>query len=101
MFAQESVMEGQLSPIGYTQIFWTSLPWFAGAFDKVVPDPYIAVDLNADGYTAATIACPCGDSHEVEIGTIASGDCGRVFAWFGERVLVASSKDWLQETASG
>lgn len=99
MFCQEPVMEGRLRPLGALQVTWTSLPWFARAFITVVPDPYIAEDLNSDGYSAATISCPCGESHEVEIGTVHSTECGRAFAWFGKDVLVASLNKLMEESA--
>lgn len=89
MFAQESFNEGKFTPLAITQIMWTSLPWVAQVFAKTVPESYVAVDLNADGYTAATVTCPCGTLHEVEIGTVMDGGCGRFFAWFGKEVHVA------------
>lgn len=101
MFAQEAMMEGKLGPLGFLQIVWTSLPWFAQGFNTVVPDAYVAEDLNADGYSAVTVSCPCGEPHEIEIGTVLSPDCGRGFAWFGEHVLVANSKESAQENVTG
>lgn len=92
-------MERMLSPIGFLQIIWTSLPWFARAFTTVVPDSYVAEDLNSDGYSAATVSCPCGESHEVEIGTVVSTDCDRAFAWFGESVVVANQKKLMEIAA--
>jgi hypothetical protein len=89
MFAQHEFNEGKVAPVAITQIMWTSLPWVAQAFAKVVPEAYVAVDLNDDGYSAATVTCPCGSLHEVEIGTVVSGECGRFFAWFGKEVRVA------------
>lgn len=99
MFGQRSMMEGKLSPIGFLQVFWTSLPWFARAFTTVVPDSYVAEDLNSDGYSAATVSCPCGEAHEVEIGTVVSADCERAFAWFGESVVVANKQKLMETTA--
>lgn len=91
-------MEAKLVPAGFLQIFWTSLPWFARAFATVVPDTYVAEDLNDEGYSAATVSCPCGEPHEIEIGTVLSPDCGRAFAWFGDSVLVASVQKLMEST---
>lgn len=96
MFGQAAMMEGKLGPLGFVQILWTSFPWFAQAFTTVVPDAYVAEDLNIEGYSAATVSCPCGEPHEIEIGTVLSPECGRAFAWFGGHVLVASVKKLME-----
>lgn len=89
LFAHLPVSEGHLKPSSVVPIMLRSIPGLAELFEVSVPDEYVAVDLNDGGYSAATIACPCGATHEVEIGGIVHGECGRAFFWFGDDVRVA------------
>lgn len=94
MLTHLGVMEGRVRSVAVVPIALRTLPWLARAFETDVPDAYVAVDLNDDGYSAATIACPCGVAHQVEIGTMTDvQSCGRAFFWFGKEVRVGRFVD--------
>lgn len=88
LFGQMADFEGHPMPINFAHVALTSIPWMAQQFDRSVPDEYVSVDLNADGYSAASVACPCGEVHEIEIGTMLAAPCSRGFYWFGQGVRV-------------
>lgn len=89
MFRHLPVAEGELWAWGVAPATVRSIPAMAERFSKVVPDSYVAVDLNAEGYSVAQVSCPCGEIHEVEIGTIIATGCQRAFYWFGQEVRCA------------
>lgn len=89
MFRHLPVAEGEMWAAGFAPTTIRSVPGMAERFEKSVPDGYVAVDLNDDGFSAAQIACPCGEVHEVEIGTVIVAPCDRAFSWFGRDVRVA------------
>jgi hypothetical protein len=79
---------------GFTKV---GMPMFAkhihGFMDQwtQIPGDYWAQMLNDDGYTAAEVACPCGEAPKVEVGGSLSCECGRIF-WFAfTDVWVANS----------
>jgi len=90
MLADHRATDGQLLGLALAKTALASVPGMAEKFKREVPDEFVAVDLNAEGYSTAFVSCRCGQVHEVEIGTIASGDCGRFFAWFGRSVRFAT-----------
>lgn len=56
-----------------------------------IPGDFWAQILNEDGFTAAKVACPCGEEPEVEVGLSLTCGCERTF-WFNfTDVLVANS----------
>jgi hypothetical protein len=66
------------------------VPGFMDQWTTVPPD-YWAQGVNDEGFTAATVACPCGVEPEIEVGSTGECDCGRIF-WFAFTVLwVANS----------
>lgn len=56
-----------------------------------IPSDYWSQDLNDEGYTAATVACPCGESPCVEIGCLHGCTCERYFYFALDKVLVFNS----------
>lgn len=90
MLAGHPATDGQLLGVALAKTLLGSVPGMAEKFKREVPDEFVAIDLNDESYSTAFISCRCGEVHEVEIGTIASGDCGRFFAWFGGGVRFAT-----------
>jgi hypothetical protein len=70
--------------------FMRAIPGLASQF-KPIPDEFWSNDVNSEGYTAAVIACPCGEEPTVEVGSLAECQCERFFLNLGARVLVANS----------
>jgi hypothetical protein len=97
MFGHLPVAEGEVWPQNISATALRSLPWLAPLFKAAVPDEYIAVDLNEEGYSEAQITCPCGAVHCVEVGTILRAPCDRAFYWFGKDVRVARLSDHPDE----
>lgn len=93
MFQHLALAEGDLWPIGFGPTTIRSIPGLAEIFDKCVPDEFVSVDLNDDGFSEVRISCPCGEEHHVEVGTIAVAPCARVFYWFGQEVRRATLAD--------
>jgi hypothetical protein len=67
-----------------------AIPGLHGRFSDI-PESFWALDVNDAGYSEAVVACPCGRSPRVELGTVRQCPCERFFAFLGARVMVANS----------
>lgn len=68
-----------------------------------VPGEFWSQDVNAEGFSCAVVACPCGHEPSVEVGTVVPCDpswdpdsdveprCKRYFFFAGDRVVVFGS----------
>lgn len=66
------------------------IPGLHGRFSEI-PEAFWALDVNADGFSEAVVACPCGQEPRVELGTVRQCACDRFFAFLGTVVMVANS----------
>lgn len=61
-------------------------------FTTQVPDGFWGIDLNADGYTTAFVACPCGETPQIEVGDVGGcPGCERVYWYPFAALFVANS----------
>lgn len=69
--------------------FFQAVPQMREEFDREVPGEFWNIDVAEDGLTSiAMIACPCGESPQVEILRMNECDCGRFYLNTGRTVRV-------------
>lgn len=78
--------------------FLRSIPGLWAQFSEI-PGEYWALDVNGEGFSTATVSCPCGGEPVIEVGAIEVCECERAFLFIGRAVHVANSpKDRQPET---
>lgn len=84
-----------LGPLAYL----SAIPGLASKWLKVPPD-YWNLTSGEDGVSFAEVACPCGETPQVEIGLLETCTCERVFWFAHDEVLVANSPKKNEDTAA-
>lgn len=59
---------------------------------NVIPGEFWSLDTDAEGFTTAVVACPCGESPSVNAGTWVTCACERAYAYTGTEVYVINSQ---------
>jgi len=70
--------------------FFNAMPWLLRYFDRKVPDGATFKDTDGD-VEVIEVACPCGETPRVPIGSIEECKCERFYFATPLRVLCANS----------
>lgn len=70
--------------------FLRSIPHMMDQLSRI-PSEFWALDVNDEGYSEAVVACPCGNTPHIEVGTMEQCSCPRIFFFGGPAVFVANS----------